>query len=87
MKSAFIAIALLVAGCTEQAVVESPGIQKRWFDMIRDSVASQQWDIDSNTIWVVPIEKYVDAINFAAWCQKAHPDVWREYHATHTGGE
>lgn len=35
---------------------------------------------------VEPTPNCQEFANFAAWCQKAHPDVWREYYST-IGGE
>lgn len=101
MKSVIIVLALLIAGCTEQAVEKSfadPCLycgktyerihvpNCNWDTTNRNGAYGDADSVYPGAVWY-PDSKCQTAINFATWCQKAHPEVWREYHATHTGGE
>lgn len=72
MKHTIIIVTLLIAGCTEQATDI-----KRHPSLSAEKQSAQSVYIDDGCQQVR---------DFAAWCQKAHPEVWREYHSTTTEG-
>ena len=88
MKLAIIVLALLIAGCTEQTEKpqELPPLPPITMRFNQIGKIPEGAVIDSARI-IVEVGDCQEIRNFANWCQKAHPEVWREYHATHTGGE
>lgn len=104
MKSLLLLTALLIAGCTEQAVEKRQELCVycgKPYERVRctqekDSVNaipdSTRHYVDSNwckaTVIIYSTHIKTDSVtencwqlrNFATWCQKAHPEVWREYH-------
>ena len=81
-----------VVGCSDSSVDKPEAIQKHWSEMIRDSIDHYYDDEEisdmavsqcSLVVFSLPFN-YQEMIDFAGWCKKAHPDVWREYHSTIT---